>query len=784
MAIDRNAKIPFNPRGPNEVDPNTKTTKTDTYVSDLTDTNQLHQFASYNALFTLSTLNKDDLENTKFFDGPPHDIILRSSGIADSNFNSHQEGSANARERYRDPEYRKTLNDNERLAATLGKATRTFSKDRDMYFRSVEMKAIPGPNEQRRLTSVTTISMTIIEPAGITLFERLKAAAFNNRSFDHIDHPYLLTVEFTGFKENGSPVEGKHNKTMKRVIPIKITNVQMSVNPGGTEYSVQAVPYNEFAYMNRYNYVRTSGALKPKNRKLNTVFVALENLLNEQNQSEKDTAGVGTPDIYRITIDPSFNADKVEVDSKSIETAGMSTQVDVTGADAGFFIADKTTEIPTIDVMKINGGNAITKILEDIMKSHPLMTDFTFEAWKSKMAVVMRQAQKESGTQGVYNQFNEKENPDMYFPYFKIRASVIPLDPFDSKRQKHQKLLQFVVEPYKVHAYSLAIPGASTGQNFRSFVYKTYNYMFTGENVDVLDCNIDYKYSYFQSRLKDVEASSDRQNKHEPVISKIIPGNENPDDSVGDSAFQHQFEVGLATNEKTGPTGATFTQMDQFIDELTHPLADMVNIRLEILGDPAWLGQSQFIPAVPGKPSAKNIARGPNEPEPTAGDTTGISQDKDIGYWRGNVDAIWNSKLRCYNSDLAEPIIMLNFKMPPDVNTNTGLYEMGTTEQAMFSGLYRVISMEHNFSNGKYTNVLECTRFNNQGVYISDPIQKYSVTNFKDKESVVVNTADLQKTLEDYKDKILSVTNIKGKVTDFAKGIYKNIKGNIKGRLG
>ena len=778
MAIDLNAKIPFNPRGPNEVDPNTKTIKTDTYVSDLTDTNQLHQFASYNALFTLSTLSKDDLENTKFFDGPPHDIILRSSGIADSNFASHQEGSANARERYRDPEYRKTLNDNERMAATLGKSTRTFKKDRDMYFRSVEMKAIPGPNEQRRLTSVTTINMTIIEPAGITLFERLKAAAFNNRSFDHIDHPYLLTVEFTGFKADGSPVEGRHNKTMKRVIPIKITNVQMSVNSGGTEYSVQAVPYNEFAYMNRFNYVRTSGALKPKNRNLNTVFVALENLLNEQNQSEKKTAGVGIPDIYRITIDPSFNADKVDVDSKSIETAGMFKQVDV--------VAGRERE-NDIDLMKINSGNAITKILEDIMKSHPLMTKFTFEAWKSKVATTLLQTQKESGTQGVYNTANDKENPDMYFPYFKVKASVIPLDPFDSKRQKHQKLIHFVVEPYKVHAYSLAIPGASTGQNFRSFVYKTYNYMFTGENVDVLECNIDYKYSYFQSRLKDVDASSDRQNIQEPVISKIAPGNQNPDNSVGDGAFQHPFEVGIATNEKIGPTGVTFTKMDQFIDELTHPLADMVNIRLEILGDPAWLGQSQFIPAVPGKPTAKNIARGPNEPDPIAvntDNTDGISQDKDIGYWRGNVDAIWNSKLRCYNSDLAEPIIMLNFKMPPDVNTNTGVYEMGTTEQAMFSGLYRVISMEHNFVDGKYTNVLECTRFNNQGVYISDPIQKYSVTNFKDKTSVVVNTANLQDTLEAYKDKILSVTNIKGKVTDFAKDVYKNIKSNIKGRLG
>ena len=65
------------------------------------------------------------------------------------------------------------------------------------------MNAIPGLNEKRRLTSVTQIDMTIIEPAGITLFERLRAAAANNNYLDHIDAPYLLTVEFTGFDEVG-----------------------------------------------------------------------------------------------------------------------------------------------------------------------------------------------------------------------------------------------------------------------------------------------------------------------------------------------------------------------------------------------------------------------------------------------------------------------------------------------------------------------------------------------------------------------------------------------------
>ena len=51
-------------------------------VVDISDPNILHQFASYNALFTLSALSQDDLENTTtLLNSRAHDIVVRSSGI-------------------------------------------------------------------------------------------------------------------------------------------------------------------------------------------------------------------------------------------------------------------------------------------------------------------------------------------------------------------------------------------------------------------------------------------------------------------------------------------------------------------------------------------------------------------------------------------------------------------------------------------------------------------------------------------------------------------------------
>ena len=65
-----------------------KTTKT--YVENVSDPNQLHQYASYNTLFTLSALSEAELKDTRTLDGVPHDIIIKSSGIADANCRQHR----------------------------------------------------------------------------------------------------------------------------------------------------------------------------------------------------------------------------------------------------------------------------------------------------------------------------------------------------------------------------------------------------------------------------------------------------------------------------------------------------------------------------------------------------------------------------------------------------------------------------------------------------------------------------------------------------------------------
>ena len=730
----------------------------ETYVTTINDPNALHQFASYNSLFTLSALSQNDLEDTTtLLNSKAHDIIVRSSGIGtDVNQSSPATDLAKAT---------KGTTINERQKSALIESRRTLGKNRDLYIRNVTMNSIPGLNNKRRLTSVTKISMEIVEPSGITLLERIRGAAINNGYLDHITAPFLLTIDFKGFDEQGRPASTMDSQNMKRLIPIKFTNIQMSVTQAGTVYSVEAIPYNEYGFVNTYNYPRTAGTLSPQGKKLSDVFKSLEALLNKQNEDEETTGLVEKPDIYTITFAGKSTADvKGASDKLYIEDVSLDIEnLEETGMQAQRAFGPNQQFSQPLNYMKINSSNPITKILEEIMKGHPAYKDKNFKEWENKVRQTLDVAQSYGGAQEVFDKAQ-----DYYFNYFKIRSSVVPIEgDFDEIRATSRKKINYHVEPYKVHAYSLSIPGVSTGENFKSFVFKTYNYIFTGENVDVMDLNIDYKYSYFTSRLKDFEATNERKNTIVDISDKPTGGTSAKDHGT-DGNLLHQSQPSVVKSEGTNKTGGTPSQLDSFLDYLTHPLADMVNIRMEILGDPAWISQSQFIPL-----NAKDFQPG-----------TGTGSDPDIDFWRTNRDRIWNPTLRCYNTDVAEPIIMLKFRMPTDFNDETGVYELQSDQSAEFSGLYRVVQVEHNFTDGKYTNVLQLTRFNSQGVFISSPVPTSSVQNINGFSQVVL-MSELKNfySIKDFTDIKSNLTSIGKKYKDLVSSNVSRVKNKITNKI-
>jgi len=645
------------------------------------DPNVLHQFASYNTLFTLSALNRKEIRNPGlFFSSAPHDIIARSGGIG-SAANSNSVPDSIGADRFTE-DTKETIRKSAALRDALNRSTTEFNKNNDLYFKNVEMTSVPGLNEKRRLTSVTNIKMELVEPAGITLLEKIKAAAANNGFLDHLDAPYMLTVEFKGFDENGKSIK-ERNEFIKRVIPIKLVTMNIDVNQGGSYYDIQAIPYNEFAYSNNFMYPRTSGTLKSTTRTFKDAVVELQRILNEQNEQEKKAKFNQFPDKYEISIDEKLDPDQ-QLSYKLLAQAEMTQTVTLQEAGEESF---------DLSFIKFSNSTGIPMLLENMMKTHPKYGAKSFQEWSEAVG------------KGGTNSFNPNAALSTYFKYFRIRTSVEPTENFDEIRQTNAKIIKIVVEPYYISAYNLATAGIHQDQNYKSYVAKAYNYIFTGDNVDILGLDINYKVAYFQSRLKDLEANDARTFETSTDATQEdtgTPTNRVRPDGIPDhlSLLPLKSEPSLYKSSTDGRTGPGDSRLDQFFDAITNPQADMVVVNMEILGDPAWLGQSQFIPATPIN-------------------SNGSSRDPNIAFFRGELTDVWNPKLRCFNYDVAEPITNLTFKTPQDLNDQTGLYQISDDQRQVFSGLYKVVKVVHNFTDGKFTQNLTMIRFNNQDAKVT-----------------------------------------------------------------
>jgi hypothetical protein len=686
---------------------NKKATKDKAYSVKL-EPNALHQYASYNYIFTLSALSPNEMKNPdKILSNTPHNIIARTGGIGpyennpdtDQNVGLDTDSLFTKKHTDTGDETFSTPN-NVKLFQKVTADRNILSQNRDIYFSSVEIDTVHGLNGERSTGTNTSIRMQLTEPTGITLINKIRGAAANNGFLDHVDAPFLLTLQFTGFDELGRVKPIDQIATTKK-IPIKIVKMDVNVNQAGATYDLTAIPYSEFAMVNRFNYLRGTNTLK-KQETLEGFVKHFEKMLNDQITSETRSGyfeNESTQDQYRITIDESLRDKIIQSETNILRQLEMGDGID-DDQRIGYNTLGQTT-----------GNHTIVRILEEVMKS---LSDFNpnklYEDWLRVIKIIENTKQTTSPD-------------DYYIDFFRIKTSLTPTTTFDMVTKNNKKIIHYHIAPFKIHAYSLNRSGVSSGTNAQTVVHKLYDYIFTGNNTDILDLDIQYKVAYYQSQLKDYRPQTDNPTTG---IGWTTSRPSKTDTIYGEPDLPYKNYVGTAQSAQQGvidPNNERI-QMDQFVDALTNPVADMVNINMKILGDPSWIGQSQFLPISLGDKS--NIQK--IDKDSNAGTDTSSAMFQTI---KGQAQS-WSEKYKSFNTDQAEPVINLRLIMPTDFNEKTGMYELNKTANGVFTGLYKVWKTVSTFDNGTFTQNLYAVRFNNQGEEQTTNVTSTTYTYAKD----------------------------------------------------
>ena len=696
--------------------------------------NPLHRYASYTTLFTLSGLTEVEIRNPeRYLTGPVHDVIARSSGIGAGDTSRISDATAFS------------VNQTEALEAQgiVGKrADRIVSRaeygadderymesasilrrNHDIFFENVNILSTIGPNAERNLSNFTKMEFELHEPYGITFIEKVRAATFINGFRDYQDAPLLLTIQFRGFDENGTPLGTGLSETRK--IPVLIVKVDFDVDAGGAKYTITAVPYGDMAHDDRFKFLRTKFEVGTFS------FFAfkrtIEAKLAKQMQDEIKEKTRQYPDIYRVeaeeglfdsaltaayTLKSQYSTDSVEqaIEKKNKEEAEeIQESIENAGRDDG--LSDYITQFNSDRTQTLNSGTTIPKAIEDFIKNEPGFFDLTVDFWRAYLTMsgakpggnalfedkLRRDKQIRDFLQNEENANTIRDTLKKHntIPWFKIKTTVYTdTSRLDAITKMHPKEIVFKAVKYRIPVLKFLATGLSIGEvDWSKYVRKNYDYLYTGDNVDVQGLRINYKSAYYMRNVRGNDKVENETGLEKAVrtSTNIVVGKEEYPEPLLPLRNYPTNVKGRSSSVSFRPGG---NKSQEFFDYLTNPEADMMKIELDILGDPHYLCQDVFA----------NLKR--------------INKEK-TELVVGRIDDEFDeNQFGSFNAEKYMPIINLRYRLPADINEKEGTMfnaqKQYRDENLFFNGVYQVVKVDSSMNQGQFLQTLTCVRLNNQ----------------------------------------------------------------------
>jgi len=520
------------------------------------------------------------------------------------------------------------------IAKTGGKGRQgTGPLSYDYYIERLTVRSTVAPTPNAFATNAYQIFFDITEPLGVDLIPALIQAAMQQGYENHLSAVYVLKIEFVGNDDNGVP---RKISGTTRYIPCRLFKVDLDIDEGGGRYNIQAAPYNYIQQLTAYD-------------KLNESVIHT----GTDVQTLVQNFFVGLNENYKVKKDD----DKVVVKPHLYEFDIEGSSADIIKSKLGFGDpgASANQAINTSPAGGPGGGDSASRKVT-AQKGTSIVEYLTHVVQNSKF---------------ILNQFDaSNDSTDEIYSTIKIMPSTEIID-----------LDNGLGEPQYKFSYSLRQQKIAVESSDVSPV-RTYNYIYTGENKDVLNLDIKYQFAYFQpGRYYDAmqnKLKNDDDNLEEESTSNQGPSfDDNSLGKGGTSAAKVPTAQESTDTANPDAPAANREMADVFRQILEDPAADLIVVDLTILGDPYWIEQKTLNPG-----NNQMTSDGQTEPD-------------------GSV-----------SPDANNIVVQLNARYPSDINDDTGLMRLNLS--AFFQGKFRVILCESNFEGGVFQQTITMTRFREQ----------------------------------------------------------------------
>ena len=642
--------------------------------------NPIEQFSSYAVLWTLACLTPEQFNNPPSYRNNPsslQNIVFSSGGRYDS------------------------------------QRVKTFFGTPEYYINNFQMNCIIGTNEKTGNSNAIKFSFDIVEPHSMgLLLQSMQNAAVKAGYISYLDNtPYVLRMDIQGYDELGVVIKSIKSK----FFTLKLVSMKFTVNEGGSLYKVEAIPYNHQGFSDAinvtYNDLKISGDLTGKGLVAEVLSTSKDSLVAVLNRNELklvEEKKIGFPDQYDIQF-PILASDWYSSAGSSAQSnrATANPLADLTGLEGitGNKINSQDSQNSPINPIgnaslgfdQIRGGNILFKRAGDqidpksgIVKRDGMTIDPKARAFQFGQGQTLTSIINQVILSSDYAKKAITEKPDDYgyIKWFKLDVQIELLK-YDPIVGDYSKKITYRVVPYYVHQSIFANPSsAPVGYaELMKSIAKEYQYIYTGQNVDVLKFDININNLFYTGTNPSTESKGAKTDNQDQKLSE--QKNKSVETGKGQAPAAQAAQVGrsrphrdprLLAGYKGGNPDKTVEQniAENFQQAfLSGNSADLVTVDLEIMGDPYWIVDSGMGNYFSLSPSPKSQ----------------ITNDGTMNYESGNV------------------YIYLTFKTPADINETTGLYDFSVAgKESPFGGIYRVNMCENIFSDGQWRQRLKCLR--------------------------------------------------------------------------
>jgi hypothetical protein len=635
-------------------------------------------------------------------------------------------------------------------------------KNTEFFIDDLEFKNI-GPTSSRATgnTNAIDIKFTINEPNGVTLLERLKTQAISALEEDvsYIHAPYLLEIKFKGYDEFGKPSE---TTVLPKYIPIKFTNVTFEITTSGAYYKVKAVPYQHDIFNNirstiPINVQVSAGTVSDVLASNTQAFTTEEKVRESADQNGAVTKTKATVDVlgetsasladavtnhYKAQTKPSSYKDpktgKIETQKASAEFADewifkvapeilnaklVGERIDALNTTQktkevykqyGDAVRGKVNLTKDKKLFKINAGTNVINLINYIVVASNFVQDNLVDDLSA--AISNKQPIKDK------------------IKWFKVLPEITEFKGWDKKEGRYKWEITYNVVVR--NEYYSDYPFAPKAQPEGKGIHKNYDYIFSGNNTQILDLKINVDTGFYTvAQLGTGNAESDKTPNSSSPQTKQVPQSREGQGITDDNTVKEKRAKDLMSS-------------------ILHDGGDFLNINMNIVGDPDYLPTGDSFYQVQGN---NGTFYGPFLPDGTI------------------------------NYDFSSPFFQLNFQTPTDYNDLSGFadpYENKKYGTEEFNGVFKVVTVSNSLSGGVFTQSINAVRTRVQPILGKLARNRESLVNSERRE--VAQTLQAQSQLLGFlkaANQLVGNTGL-AKLTDTANSSITNITTNILPQIG